>query len=50
MKAFLHHTAKKYLDRLNAVDKKRIKKAIDKLEKEPPEGDIKNLREGTAIA
>ena len=40
MKALLHHTAGKYLNRLNAQDRERIKSAIKKLEKEPPEGDI----------
>jgi mRNA-degrading endonuclease RelE of RelBE toxin-antitoxin system len=40
MKALLHHTADKYLDRLNADDRGRVNAALDKLEKEPPEGDI----------
>ena len=43
MKVFLRRTAKKYLDSLNAEDKSRIKAAIIKLEKEPPEGDIKPI-------
>jgi mRNA interferase RelE/StbE len=41
MDVSLHHTAKKYLDRLNQVDRERIKAALRDLEKEPPEGDIR---------
>jgi mRNA interferase RelE/StbE len=41
MHALLHHTAKKYFDRLNQTDKDRIKAALQDLEKEPPEGDIR---------
>jgi mRNA-degrading endonuclease RelE of RelBE toxin-antitoxin system len=41
MKALLHRDAEKYLNRLDTVDKKRIKDAIKDLEKEPPEGDIR---------
>ena len=41
MKAVLHHTAEKYLMRLNAADRNRIVNAIERLEKEPPEGDIR---------
>jgi len=41
MHALLHHTAKKYFDRLNQSDRKRIKEALQDLEKEPPEGDIR---------
>ena len=41
MKVILHHTAEKYLMRLNADDRSRIGNAIDGLEKEPPEGDIR---------
>jgi mRNA-degrading endonuclease RelE of RelBE toxin-antitoxin system len=40
MQILLHHTADKYLNRLNAVDRVRVDAALDKLEKEPPEGDI----------
>jgi mRNA interferase RelE/StbE len=40
MQALLHHTADKYLNRLNAADRDRINDALDDLEKEPPEGDI----------
>ena len=41
MKVILHHTAEKYLMRLNADDRSRIENAIDGLEKEPPKGDIR---------
>lgn len=41
MIVLLHHTAEKYLNRLNATDRERINDAIDELEKEPPKGDIK---------
>ena len=41
MEALLHHTAEKYLNRLNAIDRDRINAALDDLEKEPPEGDIR---------
>jgi mRNA-degrading endonuclease RelE of RelBE toxin-antitoxin system len=41
MKVILHHTADKYLDRLNAADRDRIKAALRDLEKEPPEGNIR---------
>ena len=37
----LHKDAEKYLNRLNAIDKKRIKDSIKDLENEPPEGDIR---------
>ncbi|MDR0315958.1 MAG: type II toxin-antitoxin system RelE/ParE family toxin [Treponema sp.] len=40
MQVLLHHTADKYFNRLNAADRDRIDIALDKLEKEPPEGDI----------
>jgi len=43
MRACLHKDADKYLSRLNAKDRERINDAIDKLEKEPPEGDIEPL-------
>ena len=41
MDVFLHHAAQKYLGRLNQADKERIKAALQDLEKEPPEGDIR---------
>ena len=41
MKVILHHTAEKYLMKLNAADRNHIENAIDDLEKEPPEGDIR---------
>jgi len=40
MQVLLHHTADKYLNRLNAEDRKRINDALDDLEKKPPKGDI----------
>jgi mRNA interferase RelE/StbE len=41
MQVFLHHKAKKYFDRLNRTDREQIKEALQDLEKEPPEGDIR---------
>ena len=41
MQVFLHHTAQKYLDRLNQTDRGRIKSALKDIEKEPPVGDIR---------
>ena len=41
MKVILHHTAEKYLMKLNAADSIRIGNALDGLEKEPPEGNIR---------
>ena len=41
MGILLHHTAEKYLNRLNTADRKRIKEALEDLAKEPPEGDIR---------
>ena len=41
MKASLHPIVEKYMNRLNANDRDRIDDAIEGLEKEPPEGDIK---------
>ena len=41
MKASLHPIAEKYLNRLNPNDRDRIDDAIEGLEKEPPEGDIR---------
>jgi len=43
VEALLHHTADKYLNRLNASDRDRINAALDDLEKEPPEGDIRSV-------
>ena len=43
MKALLHRSADKYLNRLNTADRDRIDAAIEGLEKESPEGDITNL-------
>jgi mRNA interferase RelE/StbE len=43
MKVFLHKEADKYLNRLNAKEQDRINDAIEKLEREPPEGDIEPL-------
>jgi mRNA-degrading endonuclease RelE of RelBE toxin-antitoxin system len=40
MKVSVHPIAGKYLERLNEVDKDRIKSALKGLEKEPPEGNI----------
>ena len=41
MQVFLHPSARKYLERLNADNRERIKKALKGLEKEPPDGDIR---------
>jgi mRNA interferase RelE/StbE len=43
MQILLHSIPAKYLDRLNEPDKSRLKVAIERLGKEPPEGDIKPL-------
>ena len=43
MIVLLHHTADKYLERLNPADRERVKDALKKLEKEPPEGDITSV-------
>ena len=43
MKVSLHPIAEKYLNRLNANDRDRIDDAIEGLEKEPPEGDIRPI-------
>jgi uncharacterized damage-inducible protein DinB len=48
MEALLHHTADKYLNRLNAADRDRINATLDDLEKEPPEGDIRPIAGGSA--
>jgi mRNA interferase RelE/StbE len=44
MKASLHPIAEKYLNRLNANDRDRIDDAIEGLEKNPPEGDIRPVK------
>jgi mRNA interferase RelE/StbE len=44
MEVELDNTATKEYLRLNEPDLSRITAAIDKLEEEPPEGDIKKLR------
>ena len=41
MIVLLHHTADKYLERLNTTDRERINTALEKLGHEPPEGDIR---------
>jgi mRNA interferase RelE/StbE len=41
MEVILHRTADKYLDHLPQPAKGRIENALDGLEKEPPEGDIR---------
>lgn len=41
MKVVLHHTASKYYSRFSEPWKSQVKDAIDALEKEPPEGDIR---------
>ena len=41
MKVFLHPIPDKYLDRLNEADRSRIEDAVEALEKEPPQGDIR---------
>ena len=43
MRVEVEPKAAKYLTRLNNPHKERILKALRKLEKEPPEGDIKSL-------
>jgi len=43
MQVLLHKAADKYLNRLSVTDQARINEAIGKLEKEPPEGDIRPL-------
>jgi mRNA interferase RelE/StbE len=41
MKVLLHHSANKYLGRLQPADRERFDVAFEDLEKEPPEGDIR---------
>ena len=43
MQVLLHPIPAKYLDRLSITDRVRIKFALEKLEKEPPEGDIRPI-------
>lgn len=43
MKALLSPSAAKYLEKLHNPAKERIKKALRKLEEEPPRGDIKSM-------
>jgi mRNA interferase RelE/StbE len=44
MKVKLHNKVLKYLGRMNVPHKNAIVTAIDKLSREPPEGDIKKLQ------
>ena len=41
MPVIFHNAAAKYLERLNAVDKDRIKVALGELEKDPSKSDIR---------
>ena len=41
MEVVLHHTADKYLDRLPQPARGQIEDALEDIEKEPPEGDIR---------
>ena len=51
MRVELNNTAKKQYKKLNEPYKSRIAAALDKLELEPPKGDIKkNYRDVTVIA
>ncbi|MCL2801141.1 MAG: type II toxin-antitoxin system RelE/ParE family toxin [Treponema sp.] len=43
MVVFLHKEAEKYLNRLNPKEQDRINDAIEKLGREPPEGDTEPL-------
>jgi mRNA interferase RelE/StbE len=47
MKITLGRNAKKQLDRLNEPMLSRIVKALKELDKDPPKGDIKNLKNET---
>jgi mRNA interferase RelE/StbE len=40
MQVLISHSAAKYIERLDAPTKQRIKTALDELAKEPPQGDI----------
>ncbi len=44
MKVVLSKEAAKYLDRLDAPTKKRVRAGLVKLEAEPPKGDIKKMQ------
>jgi len=44
MDVLVENNAAKYLARLNEPNKSRIKRALQKLEQEPPQGDIKSLQ------
>jgi mRNA interferase RelE/StbE len=44
MRVELNNAAKRQFKRLNEPHRSRIAEALDKLELEPPEGDIKKLR------
>ena len=44
MRVELSNTAKKQFNRLNEPYRSRIAAALDRLENEPPEGDIKKLQ------
>ena len=46
MRVELNNTAKKQYRRLNEPHRSRIAEALDLLENEPPEGDIKKLQRG----
>ena len=41
MQVLLHPSVRKYLERLDQTMRERIKKALQGLEKKPPEGDIR---------
>jgi len=43
MNVLLHPIPKKYLERLSTTDRNRIEDAIEGLENEPPQGDIKSV-------
>jgi mRNA interferase RelE/StbE len=49
MTAFLSNSALKQYERLNEPTLSRITDAIDGLEKEPPEGDIKELTDRPGV-
>jgi mRNA interferase RelE/StbE len=44
MKVSLHPIPDKYLERLNVSDRECIEDAIERLEKDPPEGDIRPVK------
>ncbi|MCL1993986.1 MAG: type II toxin-antitoxin system RelE/ParE family toxin [Spirochaetes bacterium] len=43
MEAILHPIPRKYLERMNEPDKGHVKAALQRLEEEPPKGNIKPL-------